>query len=58
MACVLFSRPDHDVTLAYLHHYSKELVKHSLSLSHKTIDKEKQEATKKNILNVIQKKET
>ena len=55
LTCVLFSRPKHDITLSYLHHYSKELVKLSSSLNHKTINKEKEEATKDNVIKVIQK---
>lgn len=55
MVCVLFSRPDHDIILSYLYIYSKELVNSSISLGHKTINKEKHHATRKNIVGIIQK---
>lgn len=53
MACVLFSRPNHDDIVAYLHEYSKELVELSRSLNHKTLNKEQNQATKSIILNLI-----
>src|SRR3989344_7021457 len=53
MACVLFFRPEHDGTLAYLYYYSKELVKLSTDLGHKTINKEKEDANKKTITSII-----
>lgn len=52
MAVVLFSRPSHDDTIAYLYEYSKELVELSKSL-HKTINLENKEATKSAILEHI-----
>jgi len=55
MSCILFSRPWHDGTLAYLYHYSKELVKFSKDKEHKTIDREKEHANKKEITNIIKK---
>lgn len=55
MACVLFSRPCYDITLNYLHYYSKELVVESNQLGHKTIDKEKKDANREMILSVIKK---
>ncbi len=55
MGCVLFSRPAHDVTLNYLHYYSKELVSLSDKLGHKTINKELENANKKVLLSVIEK---
>lgn len=55
MACVLFSRPSDDITLNYLHHYSKELVSESNAIGHKTINKEKEEANKEIILSIIKK---
>jgi hypothetical protein len=55
LACVLFSRPDDDITLNYLHYYSKELVSKSDNLGHRTINKEKEEASKKVLLSVIEK---
>jgi len=55
MACVLFSRPSHDVTLSYLFYYSRELVDLSEELGYKTINKEKEEANRKIITNLIQK---
>lgn len=55
MACVLFSRPADDVTLNYLYYYSKELVNLSISLNHKTINKEKEESNKNTILSLIKK---
>ena len=30
MAVILFSRPDHDDIVAYLHYYSKQLIKDAL----------------------------
>ncbi len=56
MVCVLFSRPDDDVTLHYLHYYSKELVKLSNDEGHTTFNKESAEANKKNIIGLIQQK--
>ena len=55
MGCVLFSRPADDVTLNYLHYFSKELVNLSNSLGHKTINKEKDKANKKEIISLIKK---
>lgn len=55
VTCVLFSRPADDVTLNYLHYFSKELVILSKSLGHKTIAKEKNEAIKSNIISLIKK---
>ena len=56
MACVLFSRPSNDVTLHYLHHYSRELVKISDTQGHITLNKESAEANKKNIIALVQQK--
>lgn len=56
MLSVLFSRPNHDGTLAYLYYYSKELVELSKNLGYSTINKEGKKATAKNILKVIEKK--
>jgi hypothetical protein len=53
MARVLFSRPRHDGTLEYLHHYSKELVKLSKGLGHSTMNKEHMDANKNTILKAI-----
>jgi len=53
MARVLFSRPRHDVTLEYLYHYSKELVKLSKDLNHNTINKEHREANKNIVIKAI-----
>ncbi|MEK6927205.1 MAG: hypothetical protein AABX11_02130 [Nanoarchaeota archaeon] len=55
MPRVLFSRPMHDVTLGYLHYYSKELVKLSKDLNHSTVNKEYTEANRKVIEKVISK---
>ena len=55
MACVLFSRPCDDVTLNYLHYYSKELVLECDKIGHKTINKEKEEANKAIIISIINK---
>src|SRR3989338_2598298 len=56
MAEVLFSRPDDDIMLSYLHYYSKELVKISNELGHQTIDKEKEDANKRVITSIISKR--
>lgn len=56
MACVLFSRPSDDVTLSYLHCYSKELVKLSESKGHITLNREHFEANKKSVVALIQQK--
>ena len=55
MACILFSRPADDITLNYLHYYSKELVNLSNSLGHKTINKEQKEANRDTITSLIKK---
>lgn len=55
MACVLFSRPNDDITLSYLFYYSKELVSESNNLGYKTINKEGKEANKEIIISVIKK---
>ena len=55
MARVLFSRPNDDVTLNYLHYYSRELVSTSNKLGHKTINKERKDANKEIILSIIRK---
>ncbi len=55
MSSILFSRPSHDGTLAYLHHHSKELIKFSQDKGHKTINREKHHANKKEILDIIKK---
>jgi len=55
MVCVLFSRPRHDGQMAYLYHYSKELVSFSKIKGHKTLNKEGEEANKLIILGLIQK---
>lgn len=55
MACVLFSRPDDDVTLNYLFYHGKELVNLSNDKNHKTISKEKEDANKKVLSSVIEK---
>jgi len=54
MKSILFSRPCHDVTIAYLHYYSKELVELSKK-KYKTLDREKEQANKKEILNLLEK---
>lgn len=54
MKGILFSRPCHDGTLAYLHYYGKELVKFSKK-KYKTFDREKKKANKKEILKLIEK---
>jgi len=56
MAIVLFSRPNHDVTLGYLFHYSKDLIKISREKGHDTINKEGKSANKSTILSIIKKK--
>ena len=53
VVCVLFSRPDDDITLNYLSYFSKELVELSNSSGFKTINKESKKANKKNILSLI-----
>jgi len=53
MGCVLFSRPEHDLTLAYLFAYSKELVNFSKQRGYNVIDKMRKEASKKNILKIM-----
>jgi len=55
MSCILFSRPWHDGTLSYLYYYSKELIEFSKSNRHKTINREKEQANKKEIINLIEK---
>lgn len=55
MKCVLFSRPNHDDTVAYLHYYSKQLIDLAKSKRLKIINKEGKNANKKIILNVIKK---
>lgn len=55
MGRVLFSRPADDVTLNYLHYFSKELVDLSISSGHKTINKEKDRANKNEITSLIKK---
>ena len=55
MVCILFSRPADDVTLNYLYYYSKELVKLSNSLGHKTLNKERETANRNTILSLINK---
>ena len=56
MVCVLFSRPSDDITLNYLHYYSKELVELSEAEGHTTLNKEYADANKKNVLALIQQK--
>ena len=53
MKCVLFSRPKHDDTMEYLYFYSKELLSLSESLGLKTINKEKEDANKKVVSDII-----
>jgi len=55
MGYILFSRPSHDVTLSYLHYYGKELVELSKSKNYQTIDREKEQANKKEICKIIKK---
>jgi len=55
MVCVLFSRPNHDSQMSYLHYYSKELIELSKLRGHKTINKEDKNATKSIIISVIKK---
>ena len=55
MSCILFSRPSHDGTLAYLHYHTKELIKLSKNKGNKTINREKEHANKKEILKIIKK---
>jgi len=55
MVCVLFSRPDDDVTLNYLYYFSKELVNLSKSKHYKTINKKRKEANKLIITSIIKK---
>lgn len=52
----LFVRPQHDDVVSYLYHYSKELLDKSESKGFDTINKEKEDATSKIVLSVIQKK--
>ncbi len=56
MVCILFSRPNHDGQMEYLYHYSKELVVLSES-KYYTINKEGKDAIKRNIINIIKKKQ-
>lgn len=53
MTCILFSRPNHDVVVSYLHYHSKKLVDLSNSKRYKTINKESKDATKTNIVRII-----
>jgi len=55
MTEVLFSRPDDDIMLSYLHYYSNELVKLSDKLGYHTINKEKEDANKKIVTSIISK---
>ena len=55
MSSILFSRPSHDTTLAYLYYSSKKLIKLSQGKGHRTINREKQHANKKEILSIIKK---
>ena len=52
----LFVRPCHDDVVAYLHHYSKSLVKESRKRAVSTIDKEKKQANKDIVTEIIIKK--
>ncbi len=56
MVYVFFSRPKHDNTLSYLHHYSKELIKLAKDFGHTPINKEHIEANKKNAIKIITKR--
>ena len=53
----LFVRPRHDDVVTYLHHFSDELVKISDSKGFKTLNKEKDNATKAIVTSVISKNE-
>ncbi len=53
MKCVLFSRPNHDVPMAYLNYYSKELVGLVAGYGLKAVDKEGKDANKRIISKVI-----
>ena len=55
MKCILFCRPKHDDTMEYLYYYSKELVALSKERDYKTLNHEKEDANKSNIINVIKK---
>ena len=55
MSCILFSRPDYDSTLAYLYYYSKELVNYAKNKKHKILNREKEQANKFEIINLIKK---
>jgi|APSaa5957512622_1039677.scaffolds.fasta_scaffold15317_5 hypothetical protein len=52
MKSILFSRPCHDVTLSYLHHHSKELVKQA-ARKYRVLNREKEQANKNEILELI-----
>lgn len=53
MECVLFSRPNHDNTMAYLHYYSSLLIDLPKQYGLKTINKEGEDANKKVVSNII-----
>src|SRR3989338_3461457 len=55
MVKTLFVRPSHDDVTSYLHYYSKELVDFSDSCSLTTFNKEKESATTRVILPIIDK---
>ncbi len=56
MAIILFSRPDHDDIIAYLHFYSKHLVEYAQECGHDPIDCDKERANRKDIHGLILKK--
>lgn len=55
MISVLFSRPNHDITLNYLFYYCNDLVAESIEEGYKTLNKENEEANKLIIESVINK---
>lgn len=57
MIRTLFVRPSHDDVTSYLHYFSRELVQESKSRGFNTIDKEKENSTRKIVTEVIKKNE-
>jgi len=55
LVCVLFSRPNHDTQMSYLHYYSKELLELSKLKGYKTINKEEKNAKRSVIISIIKK---
>ncbi|HLD12621.1 MAG TPA: hypothetical protein VJB87_03420 [Candidatus Nanoarchaeia archaeon] len=56
MAVILFSRPDHDDIVAYLHYYSKQLIKDAQEHGHTTLNCEKERSNRKELDSLIHKK--